>query len=73
MYYFEETYMSVGMGELFWLIWTAVNCAEGLRLQNQVMEEEEEEEEGEEREEEEEEDGLMHVENHGYAGEGGGE
>ena len=54
--------MSVGMGELFWLIWTAVNCAEGLRLQNQVMEEEEEEEEG-----------LMHVENHGYAGEGGGE
>ena len=62
MYYFEETYMSVGMGELFWLIWTAVNCAEGLRLQNQVMEEEEE--------------GLMremHLENHGYAGEGGGE
>ena len=52
--------MSVGMGELFWLIWTAVNCAEGLRLQNQVMEEE----------------GLMremHLENHGYAGEGGGE
>ena len=50
-----------------------MNCAEGLRLQNQVMEEEEEEEEGEEREEEEEEEGLMHVENHGYAGEGGGE
>ena len=46
------------MGELFWLIWTAVNCAEGLRLQNQVMEEKEEEEE---------EEGLMHLENQGYA------